>query len=150
MAANVQMIRTFNPKGTISEINVQQGMLLSDQKKVLDYLYTDASGSAFAVKALTMPLLINTIWSYLFEWYGNAKYGYLPIWNGKNALGFHGNLKVQEAQENLPSKRYVIIEPLRGIRLALIEEFLKEENYFTNITEEKKIGEFTIQKREKY
>lgn len=147
---NLQLITTLNHKGTIEEIDVQQGMLLSDQKRVLDFIYQDSKREPFAVKAVTMPMYINTTWSYLFQWYGKSKYGYLPIWNGKNALGFPGNLTVQEAQENLPSKRYVIIEPLRGVRMPLVDDFLKEEGYFTKIVSEKRIGLFVVQKREKY
>ncbi len=147
---NLSQIININPKGPIPQLTVQQGMLLSDEKKVLDFIYQDALGKPIAVKAITMPLDINTTWSYLFEWYGKNKYGYLPIWNGKNAEGYPGGLIVQEAQEGLPSDRYVIIEPTRGIRFGLIEDALRLEGYFTNIVEEKKIGEFTVQKRVKY
>lgn len=147
--ANILLIKTLNPKGTIIEINAQKGMVLSDEKKVLDYIYQDLGGP-IAVKAVTMPFDINTTWSYLFEWYGKNKYGYVPIWNGKNAAGFPGNLTVQEAQEGLPQTRYVIIEPLRGVPMYLVEDFLKDEAYFTNIVEEKKFGEITVQKRIKY
>lgn len=150
LSANLQLVKTQNPNGTISEIDVQQGMLLGDQKKVLDYIYQDANGEAFAVGGITMPLFINTTWSYLFEWYGRQKYGYLPIWNGKNALGYAGNLKVQETQERLPSKRYVIIEPTRGIAPYLIEDYLKEESYFTKVVDQKNIGDFIVQTREKF
>ncbi|MEK6951559.1 MAG: glycosyltransferase family 39 protein [Nanoarchaeota archaeon] len=148
--ANFKLIQTFNPKGTISEINVQQGMLLSEEKKVLDYMYNESGSGIFAVKGVTMPFYINTTWSYLFEWYGLHKYGYFPVWNGKNAEGFYGNLAVQEAQEGLPEKRFLVIEPVRGIAPHLIEEYIDEENYFTKIVEEKKFGEFIVQKREKF
>ena len=148
--ANVSLIKVFNPQGNFSEISVQQGMLLGDEKKVLDYMYNQSNLEVFAVKAVTMPLLINTTWSYLFEWYGKNKYGYLPVWNGKNALGYYGNLKVQEAQEGLPDKRFLIIEPTRGIAPYLIDDYLKEENYFTKIVNEKSIGAFIIQEREKF
>lgn len=147
--ANLNSILSFNPKGTISEIDVQQGMILADEKKVLDSIYQDAKGEPFAVKAVTMPLFVNTTWSYLFSWYGQGKYGYLPIWNGKNAEGYPGNLKVIEAQENLPGKRYLIIEPVRGIAPYLIDDYLKEEGYFTKVVWERKIGLFTIQNRRK-
>jgi len=148
--ANVSLIKVFNPQGNFSEISVQQGMLLGDEKKVLDYMYNQSNLEVFTVKAVTMPLLINTTWSYLFEWYGKNKYGYLPVWNGKNALGYYGNLKVQEAQEGLPDKRFLIIEPTRGIAPYLIDDYLKEENYFTKIVNEKSIGAFIIQEREKF
>ncbi len=147
---NLQMIQDKNLNGTISELTVQQGMILGNEKKVLDYIYNDASGQPFAVKAITMPFLINTTWSYLFEWYGLQKYGYLPLWNGKNAEGFAGNLIVEEAQEKLPKNRYLIIEPTRGVPGYLIDEYLKEENYFTNVDKTHTIGMFIIQKRVKY
>ncbi len=144
---NLQLIKTINPHGSMSEINAQQGMLFSDEKKILDYLYKESKNQPFTVKAVTMPFDINTTWSYLFEFYGQKKNGYLPLWNGKNALGFPGKLKVQEAQEGLPDKRYVIIEPLRGVPEHLVLDFLKMENYFTKVIEGKKFGEFIVQKR---
>ncbi|QQG43551.1 MAG: hypothetical protein HYW45_00840 [Candidatus Daviesbacteria bacterium] len=144
---NFNLIQTLNPQGTISEIDVQQGMLLGDQKKSLDFLYTDARGEPFAVKAVTLPFFVNTTWSYLFEWYGKNKYGYLPLWNGKNALGYPGNLTVQEKQEGLPESRYVIVEPTRGIATHLINDYLREEGYFTKVIEEKKFGSIVVQKR---
>ncbi len=147
---NLSFIHNFNPKGSMAEINAQQGMLLSDEKKILDYMYQDSSGKPFAVKAVTMPFDINTTWSYLFEFYGSKIYGYLPVWNGKTAPGYPGNLTVKEAQEGLPAKRYVIIEPLRGVPEHLVNDFLRVEGYFTNVIEEKKIGDFIIQKREKF
>lgn len=147
---NLQLIQSLNLKGSMAEINAQQEMLLSDEKKVLDYMYQDSNREPFAVKAVTMPFDINTTWSYLFEYYGKEKYGYLPVWSGKTAQGYPGSLKVQEAQEGLPNKRYVIIEPLRGVPTHLVDDFMRIENYFTNINQEKKIGEFIIQKREKF
>lgn len=147
---NLQLIQSLNLKGSMAEIDAQQGMLLSDEKKILDYIYQDAKGEPFAVKAVTMPFDINTTWSFLFEYLGKQKYGYLPVWNGKTASGYPGNLVVQEAQEGLPAKRYVIIEPLRGVPKHLVDDFMRIENYFTIIKDEKKIGEFVIQKREKF
>lgn len=147
---NLQLIQSLNPKGSMAEIDVQQGMLLSDEKKILDYMYQNAKGEPFAVKAVTMPFDINTTWSFLFEYYGARNYGYLPVWNGKTAEGYPGNLVIQEAQEGLPLKRYVIIEPLRGVPEYLMNDFMRTENYFTNIVNEKRIGLFIIQSRKKY
>ncbi len=144
---NLSMILKFNQTGSIAEINAQSGMLLSDEKKVLDFIYQDSQGKLFAVKAITMPFYINTTWSYLFEWYGLQKYGYLPIWGGKNALGYGGNLVVETAQDKLPDIRFLIIEPIRGIPQHLINEFLEEESYFSDILLDIKIGKFTVQKR---
>ena len=146
---NFSQIQKINPYGSMPEINAQSFMLLSDQKKVLDYIYQDSNNKQFAVKAISMPFYINTTWSYLFEWYGQQKYGYLPVWGGKNAAGYAGNLVVQDAQDSLPQDRYLIIEPVRGIPQHLIDDFLREESYFTTIQDEKKFGKFIVQKRQK-
>lgn len=145
--ANLGLIVHFNPKGTIKEINVQQGMLLKDEQRILDLIYQDAGSDPFATKAITMPFYINTTWSYLFEWYGKNKYGPLPIWGEKNAQGYPGNLVVNPAQDSLPSKRYLIIEPVRGIPYYLVDDYLRIEGYFTTLEWEKEIGLFKLQKR---
>lgn len=145
---NLILIQKINPDGSMPQINAQSFMLISDEKGILDYIYKDAKGEQFAVKAITLPFYINTTWSYLFEWYGQQRYGYLPIWGGKNAIGYPGNLEVEEAQNKLPSKRYLIIEPVRGIPQHLINSYLEEESYFTDLEEERKIGSFIVQKRQ--
>lgn len=145
---NFSLIQKINPYGSMPEINAQSFMLLSDEKKVIDFIYSDALGKPFVVKGITLPFYINSTWSYLFEWYGQQKYGYLPIWGGKNAAGYPGRLVVEEAQDKLPDNRYLIIEPVRGIPVHLINSYLQEENYFTNLQEEWKIGSFVVQKRQ--
>lgn len=145
---NFSLIQKINPYGSMPEINAQSFMLLSDEKKIIDLIYSDAGGQPFAVKGITLPFYINSTWSYLFEWYGQQKYGYLPIWGGKNAAGYPGNLVVEEAQDKLPDNRYLIIEPVRGIPVHLINSYLQEESYFTNLQEEWKIGSFIVQKRQ--
>ncbi|KKR83018.1 MAG: hypothetical protein UU73_C0001G0124 [Candidatus Daviesbacteria bacterium GW2011_GWA1_41_61] len=147
LISNLMLITSINSKGSMSTINVQSGMLLSDEKKVLDYIYQASSGQQFTVYAVTMPFSINTTWSYLFQWYGKGKYGYLPIWGGEAASGYPGNLQVVTAKSTLPSNRFLIIEPTRGIRDSLIENILREESYFTKVSHQEKIGDFIVQKR---
>ncbi len=72
---------------------------------------------------------------------------YFGFDQARDALGYPGNLIVQEKQEGLPKDRYVIIEPTRGIAFYLVDEYLKEEGYFTKVIQEVKIGKFVIQKR---
>jgi hypothetical protein len=103
----------------------------------------------FSVKALTVPLSINTTWSYLFEWYGKEKYGILPVWSEKPAEGFPGNLSYSTSRSVLPNTQFVIIEPLNGIWRGDIETFFSEESYFTKVIEEKEFGTIVVQKREK-
>lgn len=148
--ANLRLMFELNPKGTINSINVQQGMLLKDEKKVLDIIYSDAGGKIFAAKALTSPIAINTTWAYLYEWYGMSKYGYVPIWGDKNAIGYPGHLKVIDAQNSLPDKRYVVLESPYGLTKEQIDDYLRIEGYFTHIEWEKTIGQLKVQKRYRY
>lgn len=143
LISNIYMISQNNPNGPNKEINVQTGMLLTDEKKILDYIYSKAANDDFAVTAFTMPLYINTTWSYLFEWYGGKKYGRLPIWGGNAANGYPGNLRVNSARSTLPYKRFLIIEPARGVE-RMVKDFLIDDGWFTDVIEEKKFGKFTV------
>lgn len=146
--SNLLLILTQNQKGPNPDIVIQSGMVLGNQKQVLDFIYLKASKDEFAVNALTVPLNVNTTWSYLFEWYGQGRYGYLPVWGGEAAAGFAGNLKVETKRSSLPAKRFLIIEPPVGIEAYRVESVIKEENYFSKIIDEKKFGTIIVQERE--
>lgn len=148
--SNLQLIRTQNPKGPLPTINVQTKMLLLDEKKVLDYIYQKASSQPFAVNALTMPYNVNTTWSYLFSWYGQQRYGYKPVWGGDAAEGFPGSLIVNKSRSTLPELKFLIIEPTRGIAPWIIDDFMRQENYFTKVNIEKQIGGFIVQERKSF
>lgn len=147
---NLILIFTINPNGLNSDMAIQPGMLTSSQKKILDYIYLQSGNKPFAVSALSIPLKINTTWSYLFEWYGQKKYGYLPVWIGPTASGYAGNLSVINARLKLPEKQFLIIEPTTGIREIDKENFFREEGYFTKKIEEKTFGTITVQLRQPY
>jgi uncharacterized membrane protein len=142
--SNLYLIFQNNKLGPNQGINPQIGLLYSDEKKVVDYIYQKADNKEFAVNALTMPLNINTTWSYLFENYGKNKYGYLPVWGGDNAEGYSGNLKVIKARSELPTKRFLILEPTNSIKPYLVDAFLANENIFSKVVEKKKIGTIEV------
>ncbi len=150
VVSNVYQIQAYNPLGTLPSINVQSGMLWSDQKKIVDFIYQDASGQPVSVNALSVPLNVNMVWSYVFERYGEPKYGYLPIWGGDAALGYAGHLKIETARSRLPVRQYLIIEPTRGIEQYLVDDFINQENLFTNVVDEKEFGLIKVQIRERY
>lgn len=147
---NLLSIFIINPKGLNPDVVIQPDMTTSHQKKVMDYIYLYTQGQPFAVRALTIPLSINTTWSYLFQWYGKEKYGYLPFWIGPTATGYAGDLTVINARSQLPKKQFIILEPPIGIREIDKENFFKEEGYFTKIIEERKFGSLTVQIRQPY
>lgn len=149
IASNINQIITWNPKGPIPEIDVQVGMLLSDEKKVLAFIYQNANNRPFSVSALTLPYQINTTWAYLFDYYGK-KYNYIPPWGEENAFGYPGDLKVEVVRSNLPDLKYVIYEPSRGIPENLTADFTKNENYFTKVVSTKYIGDFRIEIRQRF
>lgn len=59
---------------------------LKYQLQVVDYTYQQAKGQSFAINAVTYPLYYNGMWAYLYSWYGQSKYGYLPGWLGGDQL----------------------------------------------------------------
>lgn len=147
--SNLYLISNLNGKGPNSDIVIQPGMLVKDQKKAIDYIYQKVSNEPFAINGLTIPLNVNTTWSYLFEWYGQKKYNYLPVWAGPVAEGFAGNLEVVSARDKLPKKQFLIVEPMIGIRQYDSDKFFRIEGYFTKIIEEQKFGTITVQVRER-
>ncbi len=148
-ANNLYLISNFNDRGPNRDIVIQPGMLVRDQKKVIDYIYSKAEGEPFAVNGLTIPLAVNTTWSYLFEWYGQKTYHSLPVWGGEAAGGFAGNLKIVSARDKLPKKQFLIIEPMIGINQYDSDNFFRIEGYFTKVVEEQKFGTIIVQQREK-
>lgn len=148
--SNIYQIITINPKGPIGSIMAPPGLLLSHQQQVIDYIYSQAGNDEFSIHALTIPYNVKTTWDYLFNWYGMQKYGFVPVWGGEDALGSEGTLEVVNARSTLPTKQFLIIEPLAGLENKVVEDFLREESYFTHLKSEKRFGAITVQIREKY
>jgi 4-amino-4-deoxy-L-arabinose transferase-like glycosyltransferase len=141
---NFYQIMLYNPQGPINAITSQDGMLLKDEKAIIDYTYKKADGKPFAINALTIPYEINTTWSYLYDWYGKKKYGYVPVWGGSHASGFYTALQVNTARSTLPDKRFLIIEQTPGLLGSLREDFFKEENQYTYIISTSSAGLLTV------
>lgn len=144
LVSNVSLIIKNNPLGPNQKINPQLGLLLKNEQRVLDFIYQNAKGDEFSVNALTMPYNVNTTWSYLFEWYGKKRYGYVPVWGGDAASGFPGNLKIETARSKLPNKRFLIIEPTESIPTYLIDSFIASEENYTTTIEKRNIGTMQV------
>lgn len=140
LVSNLSLIRKNNPTGITNDIYVQEGMLLSREKELMDYVYQNSSSLPIVVSASTMPLKINTTWAYLFNWYGKQKYGTIPYWAGPSALGFPGDLPFWKSQEKVYAF-YSIVEPKRGVGEGHISAFLEDQKQYGRVLEEKVWGD---------
>jgi hypothetical protein len=111
---------------------------------VVDYTYKSSAGKAFTIVTITNPLFINTTWAYLYEYYGERKFGYEPFWGGKGQAGYPGNLTEKPFGTE---DRYLIIESTIGVPSIYVTKSIYEEDRVSNIVDEKKFGYVTVQKR---
>jgi len=145
--ANVFLVVSENKKGEVL-FSVQNKQTITDAKKVIDSLYSDNKKTDFAINTVTNPLLMNTTWAYLFDWYGRPKYKYMPFWLGYPLDDFGKEIKFNEGQWNQIGKTlYLIIEPTPGIPEDYIKAYIKYEDTRSKLIETKKIGNYTVEKR---
>lgn len=146
---NWQLISTLNKNGPNSDFVIQPQMLTSNEKRVIDYCYQKSRNQPFTLNALTSPLYVNTTWSYLFEWYGKQTYHYLPVWGGRLASGFYNRFTIESKRSNLPFSQCLIVEPTNGIPVNEVDNFFREESYFSKIEDQQIFGTLMVQFRRK-
>lgn len=117
----------------------ETGMILRDEMAALDSIY--AYGGNLSYNSITSPLYMNTTWSYLFNWYGKQKYGFIPMWHGNNQIGVVGALanKPSTGNEDFDA---LIIE--NRVPVRWINEISVIETYRTKPQETKKFGQITV------
>lgn len=141
----VQFFTSYNWfKRKYSPLAVQQGMNYQDEIKLVDYTYNKSQGKSFIINSITNPLYINTTWSYLYEFYGKKRYGYVPFWGGRSQIGYLGNLPNKSADTKY---RFFIIEPPQGIDEVYFRRSQLEEDAVSDLIEEKKFGQLAVQMR---
>jgi len=131
-------------KNELNPLTVQMGMTLNKEKEVIDYTYNSADKKPFSINTVTEPLFINTTWAYLYNFYGQKKFSYLPYWSGKDQTGNLGELPESQSKTQY---EYLIIEPTTGIPEYFIKSAISEEDARSKVIEEKKVGNFIVQKR---
>ncbi|OGM53987.1 hypothetical protein A3F62_00255 [Candidatus Woesebacteria bacterium RIFCSPHIGHO2_12_FULL_44_11] len=142
---NLSMIMRENKRGS-TLFAIQPDMLLSKQLAAIDYTYEKAGKEPFSVNTLTSPLDINIVWSYLYKWYGQEKYGYIPEYHGRDQIG---QLDALSARSPDTSNFFLILEPMGGIPVQHLELKLGEENVGTKVVDEVYWGELRVQERTK-
>lgn len=145
VSGNLNLVFRQSPKSLIYELITQPMMKLSDEKKLIDQMYSEAQGNGFTIRATGIPYKVQTLWAYLFEQYGKKKYGYVPYWETGNVIGFPGELP--EVQKGTTCVRYLITEPSRGLPQELIVNDLSVEDYFSEVVATTKYGDFSLQSR---
>jgi 4-amino-4-deoxy-L-arabinose transferase-like glycosyltransferase len=145
VTGNLFMIFKQNSKGSVI-FAIQKDMLLSKQLAAVDYTYTQSSGKFFSINSITSPLWINIVWDYLYKWYGEPKYGYLPQWHGRDQVGQLGSLPLTVST----TKNYFLIqEPLDGIPDRFVGDTLATEDSVSRLVGEASFGDIRVQTRER-
>lgn len=123
-------------------------MTLKNQYALIDQTYKVANGRSFSINSVTLPLWTNTTWSYLYKYYGEKKYGYLPSFYGHNPIGSIGS-HILEYDPKPKSISFLIIEPGIGIFGSYYESEILDENSRTHFKKEYKYGSLRLHEREK-
>ncbi|OGM31950.1 hypothetical protein A2803_02580 [Candidatus Woesebacteria bacterium RIFCSPHIGHO2_01_FULL_44_21] len=80
-AANLTTIFARLPESNRNFIYHAQSTYLSDMENLVDYAYKDAGGAQFSYDYFSVPYWHNDAWEYMFMWYGQWRYGFLPAKN---------------------------------------------------------------------
>ncbi|KKT66881.1 MAG: hypothetical protein UW60_C0017G0013 [Candidatus Woesebacteria bacterium GW2011_GWA2_44_33] len=144
VVSNLGLIFKENKKGQ-TNFAIQKDMTLARQLEVVNYTYQESRGSSFSINTFTSPLFMNTLWSYLYNWYGKGNYGYLPEWTGRDQVDQLGNnLPLAQKETKL---HFFIIEPMQGIPEHFLVYELGAEDVRSQLVEERRFGEIRVQKR---
>lgn len=110
--------------------DAQRGPILKDTLNALDYTYHQASGQPFRVETLTVPLYISPLWDYLYSWYGQEKFGYLP------------------SQDKTIPLQFLIIEPGWGQTYEIFKQkTIDHLNQKTKVEKRRDFGLIKVEKR---
>ncbi len=140
---NISMIFNQNKNGS-TLFSIQKDMLLSKQLNAIDFTYNEANGKPFSVNTLTSPLWVNIVWSYLYKWYGQNTYGYVPTWHGR---GQEGQVVSLISDENKWKLGFLIIEPQDGIPSQYLPWTIGQEDSYSKLITERDFGAIRVQER---
>lgn len=143
---NLKEISIQQPRGLILEFIVQPSMTLTDEEKVIDYMYTEANGKSFTVRHTGIPYLVPSVWAYLLDHYGATKWGYYPFWEYGKVIGFPGELP--QPTKGTTCLRFRLVEPTRGLPQSIINQDINIENQLSVPIKQKYIGEFLVETRQ--
>ena len=68
----------YQPTNALIPIGNANIITLQDRKNIIDWMYIRSDGEPFSVWFYTIPYFQEEVWDYMFLWYGQKEYGYLP------------------------------------------------------------------------
>jgi hypothetical protein len=131
------------------EYFVPQGSYLKDLVNAIDYSYKEADGKEFSISTITNPYGYNTLWAYLYSWYGMKKYNYLPDWYGPDQTGIFGG-DILSRVSDPHAIHFSIREPDKGIPSHMFDWFELEQNSIATPSAINTFGTIDIRKHEPY
>lgn len=105
----------------------------NDEIRVIDYIYSDARNEQFGYFSYNItPYWADQNFQYLFKWYGQSHFGYVPLRNGGDRI-------------------YVITEPEPYLGIKFQQDWLKQFmiSPWRHVSDPVFLGEYTIRKFEK-
>lgn len=136
--------RTHN----MSMFTYQKGVLLEKQLELITYTYEAAQKKPFSVSLWVSPYEYYISWAYLYDWYGNKKYGYVPTYYGESQVGKYGPELM--AQKDYPASiHYVIEEPQISIPESFYKEFISRQEEASTLKERLYFGDYSVENRVK-
>ncbi|MFH1970791.1 MAG: glycosyltransferase family 39 protein [Patescibacteria group bacterium] len=122
LVSNLSKVRTY----IFTDVGDPKTIVLGNQKQAINWIYENAKGEKFNVDVYVPPV-IPYAYDYLFMWYGQKTYGYIPS-NERNILLY----------------TLFEVDPPHPERLAA---WLLRQKGIGNVLEENTIGGITVQKR---
>lgn len=145
LISNLFAILRYNPQGQIILV-IPNDMNLKNELSLIDKTYAIAEGKPFSINTVTLPLWTNTTWAYLYSWYGQKKYGYVPFFYGHDQVGLLGVDSLKKIDKPL-EKTFLIIEPTEGIPQTFYQQELDTENAKTKFVSEIDYSSLKLQVR---
>ena len=70
--------RIYQPTNALIPIGSNNLITIQDRKNIIDWVYQKADGQQFSIWYYTIPYYQEEVWDYMFLYYAQPKYGYLP------------------------------------------------------------------------
>lgn len=110
----------------------QTGVMLHNELRLIDATYQDQAGQPFSVSVWGTPYEYYITWAYLYDWYGQDKYGYVPTYFGTSQVGKFGADLLEQANRPLKN-HYLIEEPNILLQGNIYKDYLGGQDAATSL-----------------